>query len=131
MGRRVRRFLSVIIILWSAVYISHLLDYMNFIIAPFQEQAIFLGLILTLTFLSYPAIKGRRGVKWFDWLCIVAGLIPNTYVVFFYDQWQIHGGMGIKTYEIGLCGLLILSLLEGLRRTLGKILPILLICINA
>ncbi len=94
-------------------------------LAPAQNQAIFLGLVMSLTFLSLPARKGSKGVKWYDWLLVTLGVVPNAYILLFYDTWQLHGGTEPKTYELVFGIALAMALLEGLRRAMGIVLPLL------
>jgi TRAP transporter 4TM/12TM fusion protein len=122
------RILAITLTVWSALYISRFTEYAGLMLAPAQNQAIFLGLVTALAFMSCPAKKGMKGVKWYDWILIGMGVIPNAYVVLFYDTWQLHGGTEPKTYEIVFSVALAIVLLEGLRRVLGLVLSILLLC---
>jgi TRAP transporter 4TM/12TM fusion protein len=83
---------------------------------------------MALAFLSCPAKKGMKGVKWYDWIFVFMGVVPNAYVLLFYDTWQLHGGIEPKPYEIVFSIALAIVLLEGLRRVLGLVLSILLLC---
>jgi TRAP transporter 4TM/12TM fusion protein len=122
---KVTKVVAITITIWSALYISRFTDYAGLLIAPAQNQAIFLGLVMALAFLSCPAKKGMRGVKWYDWLLVVASVVPNAYVLFFYDTWQLHGVTAPKTYEIVFGIGLAIALLEGLRRVIGIVLSFL------
>jgi TRAP-type uncharacterized transport system fused permease subunit len=77
------RFLQIALTFWCLLYISHVLDYIGILLSPVQQQAIFLGTILALTFLVFPARKERPGVKWYDWILMLMGVVPSAYVVFF------------------------------------------------
>lgn len=127
MAMKVIRTLSICLTFWCVLYISHGLDYLHLGVSAHQSQAIFLGLLLPLTFLLYPAKKGTAGVKWYDWLLIVISVVPNGYIVFFHDLWQFHGGTNPTTLEIVFCIAVTVALLEGLRRVLGIILSIILL----
>ena len=124
---KAKRLLAISLTLWCVVYISHFLEYLGIIIADKQNQAVFLGLLLPLTFLEYPAKKGMAGVRWYDWLLIVMGAVPNAYVVFFHDLWVFHGGSNPTTLEMILLIAVTVALLEGLRRVLGLVLTIVLL----
>lgn len=121
---RIGKVLAVLLAVWGICYIAHFLDYVGLIIAPGQNQAIFLGLILSLTFLIHPAQKGGKAGRWYDWILVVIGALPNLYIVIFYDLWQLHAGTACTRYEITLFIFLVIALLEALRRILGIILPI-------
>jgi TRAP transporter 4TM/12TM fusion protein len=118
------RVLGIGLTLWCVVYLTHVLDYLGIIIAPNQHQAIFLGLLLPLTFLLFPAKKGTPGARWYDWVLIGLGVVPCAYVALFYDVWMFHSATTTQTYELVFCLALLIPLLEGLRRTIGIILPI-------
>lgn len=121
---RTRKVVAVLLAVWGIFYVAHFLDYLGLFIAPGQNQAIFLGLIFSLTFLVYPAKKGGKAGRWYDWILVVLGIVPNAYIVIFYDLWQFHAGTACTTYEIVFFIFLIIALLEALRRILGIVLPI-------
>jgi TRAP transporter 4TM/12TM fusion protein len=124
---RATRGLAITLTVWSALYISRSTEYAGLVLAPAQNQAIFLGLVLALAFLSFPAKKGMQGVKWYDWIFVVMGVVPNAYVALFYDTWILHGGTEAKIFEIVFSLTVTIAILEGLRRVLGIILPIILL----
>ncbi len=125
---KVTRMLAITVTVWSCLYISRFTEYAGLMLSPAQNQAIFLGLVMALAFMSCPAKKGMKGVKWYDWVLIVMAVVPNAYVLLFYDTWQLHGGTEPKTYEIVLSLAVAIALLEGLRRVMGMILSILVLC---
>jgi TRAP transporter 4TM/12TM fusion protein len=124
------RTIAILLTVWGIVYISHALDYLQYIgfkritITPNQHGAIFLASVLTLAFLLYPAKKGINKIQWYNWIFVILGVVPNAYVVIFYDSWQSHAGTSSTLVEAVLCIALILALLEGLRRVVGIVLPI-------
>lgn len=122
------RVLAITLTVWSCLYISRFTEYAGLMLSPAQNQAIFLGLVMALAFMSTPAKQGMKGVKWYDWILIAMGVIPNAYVVLFFDTWQLHGGTEPMTYEIIFSMALAIALLEGLRRVLGIVLSILVAC---
>jgi TRAP transporter 4TM/12TM fusion protein len=119
-----RKALSIILVLWSVLYVSHILDHLGFMMPPLKHQAIFLGLLLFLTFLIYPARKTNQSVKWYDWVLVVMSVVPTGYVVVFYRLWQIHGATEPESYEIVLFIVLLIALIEALRRSIGMILSV-------
>ena len=120
--KRLSSFLAIALSVWCVVYLSHVLDYIGILIAPNQHQAIFLGILLFLTFLVFPAKQGKAIGKWYDWILILMGVIPCGYLVFFYDLWILHGATTTETYELVFCLALSIALLEALRRAVGIIL---------
>lgn len=124
---KVRRILAIALVAWCIIYVSHILELPGIYVSDGQHKAIFLGLLLALTFLLYPARKGMVGIKWYDWLLITISLVPTAYVVLFKEAWDMHGGTKPEDYEVIFCLLLIVALLEGLRRVLGIVLPIIML----
>lgn len=117
--------LGILLACWSALYISHGTDRLGLEIAPNQHQGVFLGLLLFMTFLLFPASKKRPGVHWYDWVLIALGVVPCAYVVVNYEAWLMHSASIIQDYEIVMAAALLISLLEGLRRAMGIIVAVL------
>jgi len=115
------RAVAILLAAWCALYISHGTDYLGLEIAPNQHQGIFMGLLIVLTFLLNPATKKKPGVRWYDWLLILLGVVPCGYVVLFYKEWLFHSASEIQSYELLLAAALVIALLEGLRRAMGLI----------
>ena len=99
-------------------------------------RAIHLGFALTLAFLIYPAIKGKK-ISILDIIISVMGALCCLYIYFFYDQLVDRGGVLLniiigKNFNlpveliIGSCGILIL--LEATRRAIGLPLVIIAVC---
>jgi len=90
-------------------------------------RAIHLGFALTLAFLIYPTIKGKK-ISLLDIIISVTGAFCCLYIYFFYDQLVDRGGVLLNIIIgenfnlpveliIGSCGILIL--LEATRRAIG------------
>ena len=99
-------------------------------------RAIHLGFALTLAFLIYPTIKGKK-ISILDIIISVTGALCCLYIYFFYDQLVDRGGVLLniiigKNFNlpveliIGSCGILIL--LEATRRVIGLPLVIIAVC---
>ncbi len=110
---------AILLTVLSVLYITHLLEPLGMSYLPVIHEAIFLGFILFMTFLIYPAKKGIDGPRWYDWLLITMGVLPCLYIVLFYDLWQYNAGTHARSYEVILCTFFVISLLEALRRVLG------------
>ena len=119
--KRVVRIVGIMLSAWSALYISHGTDYLGLDIEPNQHQGIFMGLLFMLTYLTHPADKKKPGVRWYDWILMLLGVVPCVYVLFFYKDWLFHSASEIQWYELILAAALVVSLLEGLRRSMGLI----------
>ena len=99
-------------------------------------RAIHLGFALTLAFLIYPTIKGKK-ISILDIIISVTGALCCLYIYFFYDQLVDRGGVLLNIIIgnnfnlpveliIGSCGILIL--LEATRRAIGLPLVIIAVC---
>ena len=98
-------------------------------------RAIHLGFALTLTFLIFPMVRGKR-TSFFDILISATGAFCCLYIYFFYDDLVNRGGIllvkeifGFKVpieLIIGATGIIIL--LEATRRAIGLPLVIIAIC---
>ena len=119
---RLVRILGIGLVLWCMVYNAHVFEYFGISIAPNQHQAVFLGGLIFLTFLTFPAKKGRAGIRWYDWIFITMGLVPCFYVALFYNSWIFNSATSTTWYELIFSAALLIALMEGLRRTLGLVL---------
>tara|TARA_B100001093_G_scaffold238640_1_gene228604 strand:- start:580 stop:2901 length:2322 start_codon:yes stop_codon:yes gene_type:complete len=99
-------------------------------------RAIHLGFALTLAFLIYPTVKGKK-ISIIDIIISLIGAFCCLYIYFFYDQLVDRGGVLLsisfgKSYNlpveliIGCLGILIL--LEATRRAIGLPLVIIALC---
>tara|TARA_B100000767_G_scaffold29769_1_gene25767 strand:- start:404 stop:2722 length:2319 start_codon:yes stop_codon:yes gene_type:complete len=98
-------------------------------------RAIHLGFALTLAFLIYPTLKGRK-ISVFDIIISFIGAFCCLYIYFFYDQLVDRGGILLNIslgnfnlpIELIIGSLGILILLEATRRAIGLPLVIIAIC---
>ncbi len=98
-------------------------------------RAIHLGFALTLAFLIFPAVRGKR-ISAIDIIISITGALSCLYIYFFYDDLVNRGGIllvkeifGFKVpveLIIGATGILIL--LEATRRAIGLPLVIIAVC---
>jgi TRAP transporter 4TM/12TM fusion protein len=116
---RLTRTGSVLLSVVCVMYVTHLLEPLGIYYLPVVHGAIFMAFVLFLTFRIYPAKKGADAPGWYDWILIVAGVIPCSYIVFFYDLWQYNAGVQTQGYEIVLATAFVVVLLEALRRVVG------------
>jgi TRAP transporter 4TM/12TM fusion protein len=94
-----------------------------------QYLSIMLTMALPLVYLAVPAGKERRRtshVPWFDWLAAVAGFVAAVYITIRYpilaELTTMRPADGIIVGAV-----MFVLLIEGLRRTVGWVLPILVI----
>lgn len=93
-----------------------------FRLSVFEEQyvGLFLALLLFCTFIGTPARRGEPSdrVPWYDWLLAALGLATGLYITVWYPE--IITRMGSVTPARVVFGTLaVLLILEGLRRTVG------------
>jgi TRAP transporter 4TM/12TM fusion protein len=131
---------AAIAIIWSLFqlwYASPFPFIFNFgMFKGLPARAIHLGFALTLAFLIYPFVKGKK-ISVFDILISFVGAFSCFYIYFFYDQLVDRGGVLLNIsignnfdlpieLIIGCLGILIL--LEATRRAIGLPLVIIAIC---
>ncbi len=105
---------------------------------PLLQGGISLSIGLIIVFMVYPVSKRRfestllkfliTGTDYspslLDLIFIVISVIPSIYIMLHWEQIVTNPGV-FETYHLVLGGLLIISLLEGTRRSLGYTIPIL------
>ena len=128
-----------IAILWTLFqlwYASPFPFWFNFgMFKGLPARAIHLGFALTLTFLIFPVVRGKK-ISVFDIIISVVSAFCCLYIYFFYDDLVNRGGIllvkeifGFKVpveLIIGAIGILIL--LEATRRAIGLPLVVIAIC---
>ncbi|MDB3924472.1 TRAP transporter permease [Candidatus Pelagibacter sp.] len=131
---------AAIAIIWSLFqlwYASPFPFIFNFgMFKGLPARAIHLGFALTLAFLIYPFVKGKK-ISAFDILISFVGAFSCFYIYFFYDQLVDRGGVLLSIsignnfdlpIELIIGSLGILILLEATRRAIGLPLVIIAIC---
>ena len=131
---------SAIAIIWSLFQLWYASPFpFMFNIGMFKglpARAIHLGFALTLAFLIFPRVKGKK-ISLFDIIISFVGAFSCLYIYFFYDQLVDRGGVLLNIalegnfnlpveLIIGSCGILIL--LEATRRVIGAPLVVIAIC---
>lgn len=88
----------------------------------YEEQyvGLFFTLLLVCTFIGVPATRTARsdGVPWYDWVLAALGAGVGMYVALWYPEIVLKMGY-VTPARVILGGLAILLILEGLRRTVG------------
>ena len=120
--------------LWYASPLPFLLNIGMFKGLP--ARAIHLGFALTLVFMIYPSIKGKK-IGAIDFAISILGALSCFYIYFFYDQLVDRGGVLLAIQlteqftiplELILGSIGIIVLLEATRRSIGIPLVIIAIC---
>ena len=113
--------LAVIIGLYHLFYLLGAFGYLKiFWLAP-QHKAISFFCLMMVTFLIYPGRKApRQGVRWYDFVLIIASSVPMLYMAFFYETVLEHFTFGTsEPYERVLGIIFLIVVLEAIRRTVG------------
>ncbi len=113
----------VITVLAIATSIIHIWMNSFSLMMVIKKNAIHLGLMLGLTFLMYPTKKDKDPCI-LDWILAVMGLSTGIYIYLTYDS-LIDRSLVPNTMDYAFAIMTILLILEGSRRAVGAILPIL------
>jgi len=117
---------------WLAALVGTLLVAMSlfhlytayYIVRPEHLRATHVAFVLALTFLIFPvARRFRHRVMWWDWALAAAGIATAAYLITggddFFDRSILPTG-----WDIAMGVLLVVLVLEAMRRTTGWILPV-------
>ncbi|KAF0196285.1 MAG: TRAP transporter 4TM/12TM fusion protein [Bacillota bacterium] len=88
------------------------------------QRSVHLSFLFLMTFLLFPAFsKSKKKVTVFDVLWLIASVLSSMYMVFFFNEFAMRGTAIPRDIYMGT--VLLICILEGARRTVGKELPIL------
>jgi TRAP transporter 4TM/12TM fusion protein len=120
-------FLATLLTLGSIAWAADLFTAVGLVLYNEQFLAGMLGLVLPLAYLSVPRRKHARGkLPWYDALAAAAGFIAAGYVAV--DFPQLANEIAYRPLNaLILSVVLLLLILEGVRRTAGPVLVIILI----
>jgi TRAP transporter 4TM/12TM fusion protein len=126
--RLLRPVFAIAIALGSLAWAADLYRAAGFLFLPEQFLAATFGTGLALAFLHYPARRGgeRGPLPWYDALFAIAGFVTGWYVAFDFED------ISVRLFEVPLKGVITASVfflltVEGLRRTVGMPLVIILV----
>ncbi|MBW2064128.1 MAG: TRAP transporter fused permease subunit [Deltaproteobacteria bacterium] len=127
------RLALVVAILWSLytlAYLTNVFFYLGVVIYSITHRAISSGLICTLVFLLFPFKKGapRDKLPWYDIVPIIVVIAGSSYIAVNANQLVAEGRLITYGYEMALAALLFACVIEAIRRTIGSILAIIIIC---
>jgi TRAP transporter 4TM/12TM fusion protein len=101
------------------------------IVRPEHLRAIHVAFVLFLTFLIFPvARRFKNRVMWWDWLLALAGIATAAYLIAGGDEF-FDRSIVPNDWDIAFGVLLVLLVLEAMRRTTGWILPFITGCFLA
>ena len=125
--------ISVVFGVFAIIIISGAANAAGLFLAPTQYRAFSLVFLLVIVYLTTPINRRNpaHGVHWYDLLFMLAGVAGAGYVALFYESRIVPYSMFgyLDPLGIFLTISLALSLLEGLRRMTGWVLPILTVII--
>lgn len=137
--------LSTVIALYHLAVAGQIPAFLGYFMPHQIHKAISIFSALFLVFTLVPAAGFRHGedreasrversIPWYDYLFIASAAVGAGYVVFFYESMLDYGEWGfMDTKGIVVSLMLVIPLLEALRRTIGWILPIIImffVCIT-
>lgn len=116
----VKRVLCLALPVLCILYILEIYRYFGFLPITEQYVGMFLSLVLSLTFLLYPAsMKAPMDkVPWYDIMLSCAGFFVGIYVVIFFPRLMFIIGQ-LTPFRVALGGVAILLVLEAVRRVTG------------
>ena len=90
---------------------------------------------LSLVFLIYKRNETvpsneRERIAFYDWILAILALLPNFYIIFFWTD-LINRVARPSLLDLSMAFLLIILILEGCRRVMGSILPLIALCFTA
>jgi TRAP transporter 4TM/12TM fusion protein len=98
------------------------------IVRPEHLRAIHVAFVLFLTFLVFPVSRRfRHRVMWWDWLVAAGGVATAVYLIMGGDDFFDRSILPTD-WDIAFGVLLVVLVLEAMRRTTGWILPVITIC---
>ena len=112
---------------YALLYVSHFLDLFGVYITSSTHRSLFLAFLLALAFLLLPMRKGepRDRLPWYDILFILVAITGPLYNFFTWtDNAERYMWGEFHTFEIVLCAITVLAVLEATRRALGPAIPI-------
>ncbi|WP_332632663.1 TRAP transporter permease [Halalkalibacter flavus] len=112
--------LLILIPLSGVLFILSFFDFFGISIMKQQYAGWFMGLVLAAVFLGIPATKrsSRTVIPWYDWCMSGMGLYGGMYIAIFYPT-ILYQFSVITPSRILLSGIVILLILEALRRMFG------------
>jgi len=116
----ISKLLCILISIVGCFFTADINIYLGLDLMREQYFGILIALVLSCTFLLYPATRGEKRIKvpWYDLIFSGLGLCVGIYVAIWYRK--ILWGIGIITPDRVIMGFICVVLfLEGVRRTLG------------
>jgi len=123
-GRAMEAYAAAIVA-YHVAYVLHIPDYFGLYMAMQPFIFVSLGLILSYVFLCIPATKHASKDKptWYDILLALTAPILPFYLHITYSEKVLTLGLVQNTMELAMGTVMLIGILEAMRRTTGWILP--------
>ncbi|MEW6663085.1 MAG: TRAP transporter permease [Bacillota bacterium] len=124
LNRRVAFIATLLAVALSAyaIWVNGIGNLLGFILDNHELRSIFLGLALSLVFISYPINKKFQAVTVLDWALVLVSILTAIYMYANAEQFQWRLGAE-TTLDLVMGFLAILLVIEGCRRVIGPVLP--------
>ncbi len=115
--------------LYTLLYLCNAYSYLGLEISPISHRAISAGLICILALLLVAPKKkmAREKIRWYDMLLILFIIAGCAYIVINANELIAEGRLMTYPFESLLASLLFISFIEATRRTIGWVLPFLIV----
>lgn len=126
---RLALIVAVVWSLYTLAYLCHVFFYLDIVVYPLTHRAVSAGLLCILVYLLRPPGRGiqNEGLAWYDLLPILAVAVGCAYIAVNANRLVAEGRLTCNGPELVLAAALFLSVIEAIRRTIGPILPCLII----
>lgn len=111
--------LCIFIAVWGIIYNLKFHYAVGVTILSGHYHAVFVAVVLVLVYFTFPATKNMAPLRWFDYILALLSLGPCAYYGINYESLVFRGGMSLSTNEIILGTILVVVVLEAVRRTTG------------
>lgn len=113
------KILLIFLPIWAIVFNLNLDYVMGIQIYTGVYYGVFVTTCLILVFLMYPARKEGSTARWYDFIFMGVGAVPCIYFAYMYKDIVLTGGVEPGYVDVILGSLVIVSVLEAVRRTTG------------
>jgi len=126
--RSIKRILCVALPVLCIFYTFEIYRFFGILLITEQYVGIFLALVLSLSFLIYPANKKgtRDKLPWYNIVLSCAGFFVGLYITIFSPRVMFIIGQ-LSSYKAALGGIAVLLILEAIRRITGWMLVLLIL----
>ena len=123
---KIIRIATIVLPAYMLLYMSGVFNYANIFIYPIRHDALVLMFALALVYLYFPATKGapRNRLPWYDAVAVVLSIAVNLYIIIYTIAIVERPYQPPTLLEQAFTVIIVLLILEGVRRTAGLTLTI-------